>query len=164
MKTKRIATIGLLIALAMILSYVESLFPVFFAVPGMKLGLTNLVVITALYLLKPSDAFLINIVRIVLVAFTFGNMFAMLYSLAGGMLSFLVMYLLKKSDRFGSVGISAAGGVAHNLGQIIVAMLVLETKELIYYFPVLCITGVAAGLVIGLIGGEVVKRLPKNTN
>ena len=129
MKTKRIAAIGLLIALAMILSYVETLFPVFFAVPGMKLGLTNLVIIVALYTLKPMDAFLVNIVRIVLVAFTFGNMFSMIYSLAGGMLSFLVMYLLKRSDRFGAVGISAAGGVAHNLGQIIVAIFVLEHQS-----------------------------------
>ena len=159
MKTKRIAVTGLLVALAMILSYVESLIPPFAAVPGMKLGLTNLVVLVALLCMNAGYAFAINVVRIVLVGITFGNLFSMIYSLAGGLLSFLVMLLLKRSGRFGPVGISAAGGVAHNFGQILVAMFVLETGKLIYYLPFLCLSGTAAGLAVGLLGGEMARRL-----
>jgi heptaprenyl diphosphate synthase len=161
MKTKRIALTGLLVALAMILSYVESLLPAFSAVPGMKLGLTNLVVLTALIGLGWREALLINFVRIVLVGFTFGNTFSMLYALAGGAASFLVMLLLWKSGHFGPVGMSAAGGVAHNAGQILVAVFVLETGKVMYYLPVLCVSGVAAGAVIGILGGEVAVRLQK---
>ena len=162
MKNKRIATTALLIALAMILSYVETLIPVFVAVPGMKLGLTNLVVLVALVYLDGKYAFGINMLRILLVAFTFGNMFALMYSLAGGMLSFIIMFLLYKSGKFSYIGISVSGGVAHNIGQIFVAMFVLDTASLIYYLPVLLISGVVAGAIIGILGGEVLKRLPKN--
>ena len=157
---KRIPIYGLLTALALVLSYLEAQLPVFFAVPGMKLGLTNLVVLAALYRMDEKAALSLNIVRIVLVAFTFGNMFSMLYSLAGGILSWLVMLLLKRSSRFSMVGVSVAGGVAHNIGQIVVACFVLETGKLIYYLPVLMISGLAAGIVIGLISGEIVRRLP----
>lgn len=162
MRTNRIAEYGLLAALAMVLAYVESQVPVFFAVPGMKLGLTNLVVLTALYRQGERGAFAINLVRIVLTAFTFGNMSAMLYSLAGGILSFLVMVICRRSGYFSMTGVSIAGGVAHNAGQILVAMFVLETSQLIYYLPFLMIAGTAAGFVIGLIGSGVVRRLPKN--
>lgn len=158
--SKKISTYGLLVALALVLSYLEAQIPVFFAVPGMKLGLTNLVVLAALYRLDEKSALILNIVRIVLVAFTFGNLFSMIYSLAGGMLSWLAMLLLKRTGAFSMVGVSVAGGVAHNIGQILVAILALETGKLIYYLPVLMLSGLAAGIVIGLIGGEIVKRLP----
>lgn len=161
MKTKRIALTGLLVALAMILSYVETLIPVFVAVPGMKLGLTNLVVLIAFLLLDWKYALFINAVRILLVAFTFGNAFALMYSAAGGALSFLIMLLLFKLKKFSPVGISVAGGVGHNIGQILVAMWVLETGQLIYYLPILLVSGTIAGAVVGLIGGEVGKRLPR---
>ena len=163
LKTKKVAVTGLLVALAMILSYVESLLPAFVMVPGMKLGLTNLVVLTALLCMSPGYAFAINLVRIVLVGITFGNLFSMVYSLAGGIVSFFVMLLLKKSGRFGPGGISAAGGVAHNFGQVLVAMFVLETGKLIYYLPFLCMSGTAAGLAIGLLGGEMAKRLARTS-
>ncbi len=161
MSGKKVAEYGLLTALAMVLSYVEAQFPVFFAVPGMKLGLTNLVVLTALYRRGEAGAFGINLVRIVLSGLTFGNMFSMLYSLAGGILSFLVMAGLKRTGRFGISGVSVAGGVAHNIGQIAVAAVVLETGALIYYLPILMISGVAAGFVIGVIAAGVVRRLPR---
>ena len=161
MRTNRIAEYCLLAALAMVLAYVESQIPVFFAVPGMKLGLTNLVVLTALFRQGERGAFTINLVRIVLTAFTFGSMSAMLYSLAGGILSFLAMAACRRSGRFSMAGVSIAGGVAHNVGQILVAIFVLETAQLIYYLPFLLIAGTAAGFVIGLIGAGVVKRLPK---
>lgn len=157
---KRIPIYGLLTALALVLSYLEAQLPVFFAVPGMKLGLTNLVVLAALYRMDEKAALSLNIVRIVLVAFTFGNVFSMLYSLAGGILSWLVMILLKRSSRFSMVGVSVAGGIAHNIGQIVVACFVLETGKMIYYLPVLMISGLAAGIVIGLISGKIVRRLP----
>lgn len=159
-RTSWIASRGLLIALALVLSWVESQIPVFFAVPGMKLGLTNLVVLIALYRLRPADALLLNALRILLVGLSFGNLFSMVYSLAGGVLSFLVMLLLKKAGRFHMITVSIAGGVFHNVGQVIVAMLVLSSGYVAYYLPVLWVSGIAAGAVIGLISGQIVNRLP----
>jgi heptaprenyl diphosphate synthase len=160
MKSRKVARYGLLVALALVLSYLESLVPVFVAVPGMKLGLTNLVVMMALYKMSAKDAIALNFVRIVLVSLTFGNAFSLIYSLAGGMLSCLVMILLKKSGRFGMLGVSVAGGVFHNIGQILVAMVLLETWQIASYVVVLWVSGVAAGVVIGILSGEIVRRLP----
>ena len=162
MKSKKIALFGLLIALAFVLSYIESLIPVFIAVPGVKLGLTNLVVLIALDRLKKKDAFFINMIRILLVGLTFGNTFSMLYSFAGGMLSFLAMVFLYKKNWFSVIGISVAGGLFHNIGQIIVAAIVLQSDALFYYLPVLMISGTIAGIVVGILCGEIVKRLPKS--
>ena len=160
-KTARLARFGLLIALEMILSYIESLIPVFAAVPGVKAGLPNIVIVFTLYRMGARDAVIVSLVRVVLVAFTFGNLFAMIYALAGTLLSLAVMILLKKSGRFGITGVSVAGGVAHNIGQIIVAVFVTETAKLLYYLPVLCISGTAAGVVIGLLAAAMVKRIRK---
>ena len=160
---KKIAFYGLLIALAFVLSYIESLIPVFIAIPGAKLGLTNLVVLIALERFGKKDAFIINMIRILLVGFTFGNTFSLLYSFAGGILSFLIMILLKKTKKFSLVGISVGGGVGHNIGQIIVAAFVLETGALVYYLPFLLAIGTLAGAVIGILSAEILKRLP-NTN
>jgi heptaprenyl diphosphate synthase len=159
--TNKTALRGLLVAVAMVLSWVEAQIPAFFAVPGIKLGLTNLVVLVALYCLSEKDALAINVVRIVLVGCTFGNLFSLLYSMAGGVLSGVTMILLKKNNRFSIATVSVSGGIMHNVGQILVAMIVLETKSLLYYLPVLWLSGIAAGLVIGLVGKEVVKRLPR---
>ena len=160
MKVSEITEFGLLAALALGLSYLESRLPVFFAVPGMKLGLTNLVVLTALYRGGENSAFFINLVRIVLAAFTFGSLSAMLYSLAGGLAAFLTMTACKRSGRFSMTGVSVAGGVAHNIGQILVAAAVLESTALVWYLPFLLIAGTVAGAVIGIVGNEVLKRLP----
>lgn len=161
MKTKRIAVLGLLIALAFVFSYLESLVPVSIGIPGAKLGLANLVILVALYTLGAKDAFILSIIRIVLVGFTFTNVASMLYSLAGGILSFAVMAFGKKIKSLSMAGVSVLGGVAHNIGQILVAMWVVETGSLIYYLPILMITGVIAGVVIGLLGAMVTKRLEK---
>ena len=161
-KTKRIALYGMCIALAFILSYIESLFPVYGAVPGMKLGLTNLVVVFALYYMNAKAAFTINIVRILLVAATFGNGVSLWYSLAGGMCSFLAMLLLKKLGGFHLTTVSVAGSVFHNAGQIVVAVLLLGTRQVAWYFGMLCISGVVSGVVIGILTGIVLSRLPKN--
>ena len=160
-KTKRIAYYGLLIAVAFVLSYLESLIPVFVSVPGIKLGLTNLVVLLAMEYFGLKEAFFINMIRIVLVGFTFGNGFSLVYSLAGGILSFLVMVLMKISGKFSLSGVSVSGGVSHNIAQIAVAFLILESRALFYYLPVLLISGTIAGMVIGLLSAEILKRLPK---
>lgn len=161
MKSKDVSRYALLIALAMVLSWLESLVPVSAAVPGMKLGLTNLVVIFALYRMRNRDAAMISFVRVLLVSFTFGNAYAFAYSIAGAVLSLLIMLALKKSGRFSTVGVSIAGGVGHNLGQIIVAALVLETEKIFFYLPVLMVSGMAAGVCIGLLGGIITERLKK---
>ena len=159
MKTRKIALYGMLAALALILSWAESLVPPFFAVPGMKLDLTNIVVLTALYLMDTKSAVLINFVRIALVAALFGSGVSFLYSLSGGLLSGAVMILLKKTGRFGIAGVSAAGGVAHNVGQILVAMAVLETASIGWYLMILWMTGLVSGFLVGLLGGVVTGRL-----
>lgn len=159
MKTKKTAYLGLLIALAFVFSYIEFLIPVNIGVPGAKLGLANLVVIVALYTLGEKDAFLLSVVRIVLVGFTFANTASMIYSLAGGCLSYAAMLIAKKTKLLSITGVSVIGGVFHNVGQIIVAMLVLETASLIYYLPVLLIAGIASGVAIGVLGAMIVRRL-----
>ena len=156
MKGKRIALYGLLIALAFIFSYIEMLIPL--PLPaGVKLGAANIVVLTALYLLGLKEAFAISMVRIVLSGFAFG-IGTVPYSLAGGLLSLLLMALLKRSGKFGIAGVSVAGGVAHNVGQTLVAMVLLGTKTA-FYFPMLFFSGIIAGILIGLISSVVLKKL-----
>ena len=161
MDSKRIARYALLVALAMVLSWLESLIPLSVAIPGVKLGLTNLVVLFALYRMRTADAITISLVRVVLVSITFGNAYAFAYSFAGAVLSFLIMWTMKKSEKFSSVGVSVAGGVGHNLGQIIVAALVLENSGIFLYLPALMLSGTAAGVCIGVVGGIIVQRLKK---
>lgn len=159
MNTKKITTLALVTATAMILSYVESLLPSV-GVPGVKLGLANIAVIFALYRLGWREALGISIVRVFLVSLLFGSLSALLYSLAGAALSLGVMALLRRSERFSSVGVSVAGGVAHNAGQILMAMLLLGTARLAYYYPILVVTGVAGGVFTGLTAAMLVKRIP----
>ncbi len=158
-KTKTLATLGLLVALALILSYVESLIPAFFAIPGMKLGLTNLVVLVALYLLGERSAVAINLVRILLVGLLFGNGVSIFYSISGGILSLLVMILLKKSNKFSIITVSICGGISHNIGQILAAMVILQTTALGWYLCILWFTGLAAGAIIGILGAIITQRL-----
>ena len=128
-------------AFALIASYIESLIPFYFGIPGVKLGLTNAVIVLVLYLMGTKEALAVSFARILLAGFLFGNLYSILYSLAGGMLSFLVMVLLKRWKRFSVVGVSMAGGVFHNVGQILVAMAVVENVSLAYYMPPLLISG-----------------------
>lgn len=150
---------GLFLALALICSYVESLIPFYFGVPGVKLGLTNIVVVMALYCIGAKEAFLISVLRILLAGFLFGNMFSILYSLAGGLLSFGIMLLLKKTGKFRVISVSVAGGVSHNMGQLVVAALVVENYHIFYYGTVLIIAGIITGFIIGIISQEVILRL-----
>ena len=156
MKGKKIALYGLLVALAFIFSYIEMLIPL--PLPtGVKLGAANIVVLVALYLFGVKEAFSISLVRIVLSGLAFG-INTLPYSLAGALLSLGVMVLLKKSDRFGLTGVSVAGGVAHNIGQTLVAMALLGAN-MMYYFPILFFGGLIAGVLIGLVSAVVLKKL-----
>ncbi len=157
---QRISLYGICIALAMILSYVETLIPIHFAIPGVKPGLANLVVLAALYLMSPADAWVISLVRIILVSFTFGNVAALLYSFAGAALSLSVMVLCQKKGWLTMTGVSIVGGVMHNIGQLMMAAVILESAAVITYLPVLLLAGVLAGALIGLLGGMILKRLP----
>ena len=158
MKTKKVAMLGLTIALAMIMSYIEALVPLSFAVPGIKMGLANIVIIFVLYKIGTKEAILVSLIRVILVSLLFSNVMAMWYSLAGAVLSLAVMWALKKTDKFSVTGVSVAGGIMHNVGQILTAMILLETQQIIVYLPVLLITGTATGIVIGIVAGLVIKR------
>ena len=155
----RVAYFGVFTALALIFSYVETLIPFNFGIPGVKLGLANLIIVISLYKLKLSDVYLLSITRVLLSGFIFGNYFSIIYSLSGGLLSLSTMALLKKVGGFSVYGISVAGGVMHNIGQLIIAMLIVETFSVIYYVPVLLISGLVTGLIIGIAAMEMIKRL-----
>lgn len=159
-KTKRLVLLAMLTAVAMILSYVESLLPSV-GIPGVKMGLANIAVIFALFRFGWKEATALSLVRVVLVSLLFGSIGAMLYSLAGAVLSLAVMALLRRIDRFSTVGISVAGGVAHNAGQILMAMLILQTKQLLGYLPVLAISGIAGGVLTGLAAALLIRRIPE---
>ena len=157
MKSK-VAYFGVLTALALIFSYVETLIPIQFGIPGVKLGLANLIIVIALYRMKLSEAYLLSIVRVLLAGFIFGNYFSIIYSLAGGLLSLTVMALLRKKGGFSVIGVSIAGGVFHNIGQLIVASVIVETFSMMYYVPVLLIAGLVTGLLIGIASDGMLKR------
>ena len=158
-KSKRIAVFALSVALAFTLSFLETLIPIHIGIPGVKLGLANLVVIAALYLLPKKDAFVISMIRILISGLVFSGAFSLLYSFAGGILSFFAMLLAQKSKKISVLGVSVLGAAVHNIGQIIVAALVMQTPRIIYYLPVLLLSGGAAGVLVGIISGVIVKRL-----
>lgn len=158
---KKTAYLGLFVTLALIASYVESLVPFYFGAPGIKLGLANLITVVLLYRASVKDATLVSVLRILLSGFLFGNVFSILYSYAGAILSLLVMCLLKKIKGFSILGISIAGGVFHNLGQIMAAVFLMENGSILYYFPILMVAGIVTGMLIGIGSREVLKRVPE---
>ncbi len=162
MKSRKIAFLGLLIALAFVLSYVEMLLPINIGIPGAKVGLANLVIMVALFSIGEKNAFILSVVRVILVGLTFGNLAMMIYSMAGAVLSFAAMLIAKRIKLFSITGVSVIGGVFHNLGQIIVAIFVLDTASLIYYFPFLVVVGTVSGIVIGVISGMIIERFKNN--
>ena len=160
--TKSIAFLGISASVALLLSYIEFLLPpLFAAVPGIKIGLPNVIIIFVLYAVGVKEAAGVSFVRLCVSSLLFGNPVMFAYSAAGAVLSFLVMIILKKTDKLSAVGVSAAGGVSHNLGQIFVAMLLLNTPQIAYYMVVLTVTGTVSGVFIGLCGAYLVKRLSK---
>ncbi|NLL80611.1 MAG: Gx transporter family protein [Clostridiales bacterium] len=168
---KRTAFLGMATALAMIVSYVETLIPFHPGIPGAKIGLTNIVILIVLYQNGFRDAAAVSGVRIVLTGFLFGNLSAIFYSLAGGAVSLCVMQMMKegfphkddkkerKEKKFSILGVSTAGGVAHNLGQLCVAVLIVENASLLYYLPFLIVSGLVAGICIGIAAKGVLVHL-----
>ena len=156
---QKVALYGVLIALAMVLSYVDMLIPLPVGITGVKPGLANLVVFLALYTMTAREALLISMVRILLVSITFGNGSAFLYSMAGGILSFLVMCIFQKKDFLLPAGVSIAGGIAHNVGQLLMAAVILENGAVFTYFPVLLAAGCITGGIIGFLGEQIRKRI-----
>lgn len=158
--TRRIAFLGLGVAVAMLLSYVEFLLPpLWSAVPGIKIGLANIIIVYLFFKSSALDAALVSLVRLFMSALLFGSVLTLLYSLAGATLSFCVMLILKKSGLFSEIGVSIGGGVFHNLGQILVAIAILKTREIGYYMIVLTFTGVVAGLFVGIAGALMIKHV-----
>lgn len=155
---RKVAYLGIFSTLAIIFGYVESLIPVFAGIPGVKLGLANLAVLFILERYTFRDAVLVSVIRILIIGFLFGNMFSILYSLAGAALSLTVMTLMKRHTSFSLIGISVAGGVTHNIGQLLVAVLIVENRSLLYYTPILLISGVLTGCLIGWLTQETLKR------
>lgn len=154
-----VALYGMLVALAFIFSYVEAMVPIPIPVPGIKLGLANLVTIVGLYTVGIPGAAVVALIRILLMGFTFGNLFSMAYSMAGGIFSLLVMAAAVKTGWFSKIGVSILGGIFHNVGQLCAAAWVTKTAGVFTYLPVLLVAGVAAGAVIGLLGGIIVERI-----
>lgn len=159
MKTKKLVTLAVTVAVAMILSFVESRIPAFVAIPGVKVGLANIAVIFALYKLGWREAIAVSVVRVLLVALLFGSVVSLAYSIAGAVLSIFVMILLRKAGIFTEVAVSVVGGITHNVGQIIVAFLLLETGVVFYYLPFLLVSGVIAGIAVGVASALMVKKV-----
>lgn len=162
--TQKTALTALMAALALIFSYIEVLIPFNFGVPGIKLGIANLIIIVTLYYIGPKYALAVNVMRVLVAGLLFNGLFGAAYSLAGALISFLVMLLLKKTKIFSVVGVSMAGGVAHNLGQILVAAFLVSNIKIFVYFPVLIISGVISGTLIGILSYLILKRLPGYTH
>lgn len=158
---KRAAFLGMFTALGLVLGWLESLVPIYPMIPGMKIGLANLVTLLILYRFGWKEAAVVNLIRLGLSCVLFGNFSMLLYSLAGAVLSLLVMTLLKKTGGFSLLGVSVAGGVMHNIGQLIMAVILMENAVILYWFPVLLLSGVAAGVLTGIAGAFLHKHLPK---
>ena len=157
----RVATLALLTTLALMFSYVESLLPAP-GPPGVKLGIANIVIVICLYRYSAGEAAAVNLLRVAMAGLLFTGLFGALYSLAGAVVSLAGMILLKKTGLFSMTGVSMAGGVLHNLGQLIVAALLVEETAIFYYFPLLLFSGIASGILTGIIATLVSCRLPAN--
>jgi len=159
LKTKKVALMALAIALTMILSFVESQVPALVAIPGVKVGLANIAVIFVLYKLGRKEAVLVSLIRVVLVSLLFGNFASLFYSVAGAVLSLTGMILLKRIKSLSLVAVSVSGGVLHNVGQIAMACILLETNVIKYYLPFLILSGTLAGIAVGVVSAILIKRV-----
>ncbi len=158
-QSRRTAFLAISVALGMILSYVEALIPVFFGVPGMKAGLCNILVVFLLYRFGWKEALGVNIIRILLTGILFGNPFSIVYSLSGALLSFIVMIIIKRTGLFSVYGVSMAGGIFHNIGQVAAAIFLVENYRIILYLPPLLICGTITGLFVGALAAVLIKRI-----
>ena len=161
--SKKVPLLGMFVAFAVILSYVESCIPAL-GIPGMKIGLANLAIIIVLYLEGTKEAALCNLVRILIIGFMFGNLFSIFFAIAGAVLSLIIMDLMKKTNKFSIMTVSMFGGIFHNVGQIIVAIFVVDNYYVLGYLPILIITGAVTGIIIGIVSGLVLNRIDKFYN
>ncbi len=159
MESRKVAYYGIFAAVALMMSYVELLIPLPFLVPGMKLGLANVVILVALYSMDAKSAFFISLVRILLAGLLFQGFAGLLYSLAGGLFSLLAMVVMKKFTKFGMASVSVVGAIFHNVGQILVAAAVVENLKLFYYLPILLISAAITGTLIGVVGERAIKTI-----
>ncbi|MEY8319545.1 Gx transporter family protein [Lachnospiraceae bacterium 46-61] len=162
MSSKKIAYCGLLTTVALLLSYVERMLSIPMIVPGMKLGLANVAVLIALYILDTKTAFSISILRILISALLFTGFASFLYSISGALLSFTIMAFCKKINIFSIIAISILGGISHNIGQIIIACIIVENIGLFYYMPFLIILGIVTGFITGIVGDKAVYYIKNN--
>jgi len=162
-RTKKIAIAAVLASLALIFSYIEFLFPISLGIPGIKPGLANIVIVVALYALGERPAIMTNLTRILLAAALFGSVFSAMYATAGGIASFLAMALLKRTNLFSTTGVSMAGGVFHNLAQLSVAALIVETSTIFYYFPLLLLAGMATGIFNGVLATWILRAVNRDS-
>lgn len=161
MKTKHITELGFLLAVSLVLAYLESLLPVIIAVPGVKLGLANVVTMFVLYHWDWKRAFFFMTLRVVLAGFLFSGVAGILYSFAGGLCCILIMNIVKRLSIFSVIGVSILGAVFHNFGQLLVALYVMENAHILYYFPVLCLSGTVTGLLVGYISALLIRQMNK---
>lgn len=159
-RSRYVATVALMAALALIFSYVEVIIPYNAGIPGVKLGIANIVTVIALYKLSAKHAAAVNAIRIAVAGLLFNGLFGALYAFAGATLSFIVMVLLKKTGKFSVTGVSMAGGVFHNMGQLIIASILVEDLRMFFYFPVLLFSGMLAGIAVGITAALIIPRLP----
>ena len=159
MDTKKLTTLSITVTIAMALSFLESQIPAFVAVPGVKVGLANIAIFFILYRFGIKEAALVSGVRVVLMGLLFGNFVSMLYSIAGAVLSLSVMVLFKKLAFFGEVGVSVLGGITHNIAQIGMACLLLRSDAILYYLPVLLLSGTVAGIVVGIVAAILIRKV-----
>lgn len=163
-RTKNMAITALMVALALIFSYIEAIIPYNPGIPGVKLGIANIVTLIALYLLSTKHAWAVSVIRVLIAGLLFNGVFAAVYSLAGAIVSLTGMILLKKSNLFSIAGVSMAGGVLHNMGQLIMAALLLQDSKIFLYFPVLLFSGMITGIIIGLGASVICQRIRVSVN
>ena len=158
---EKIAIVGIFSAFTAILSYIEVIISFGMFIPGVKLGLANIAIVVVLYIYGYKYALLVNIVRIIVVGLLFTNVFSIAFSMAGALISFIVMAFLKKIDIFSPIGVSVAGGVSHNIGQLFIACFIISSYSVVNYIPILMIAGIICGFVIGLTSMGVIKYTKK---
>lgn len=161
MDYRKIPYYGLFAALAILMGYVEMLIPVPIPIPGVKLGLANVIIVIMMYFMDAKSAFFVSLIRVLLSGLLFAGFAGLLYSLAGAVCSFLVMALLKKTGKFSIIGVSLAGGVFHNVGQVAVAAAVVENVKMMYYLPFLLVSGVVTGILIGVVAKTALGHLKR---
>lgn len=162
MKTKQITQLGLFLSISLVLGYLESMVPVMVAVPGVKLGIANIVTMLVLYRMGSKQAFFIMLLRVVIAGFLYSGVAGILYGLVGGVCCIAVMTCLRRIPIFSILGVSMAGAIFHNVGQIMAAVFVMENTGVIYYLPVLCISGVVSGLAVGFLSHFLIKWYSQN--